>query len=112
MSLTNADRLGNWNAFTQAGSRDDAMMNATGFVGRIKGTPVFATTEFPDGYIEVINREIVYYRVAQPMQIKGPFPSYETDGKMIAADQYFCEEFNGACGDPGHSGKGSHVIIA
>jgi hypothetical protein len=112
MSLTNADRLANWNAFTQAGARDDAMMNATGFVGRIKGLPVFASTEFPEGYIEVINREIVYYRVAQPMQIKGPFPSYYSDGKMIAADQYYVEEYNGATGDPGHSGKGSHVIIA
>lgn len=112
MSLTNADRLANWNAFTQAGARSDAMMDAAGYVGRIKGLPVFASTEFPEGYIEVINREIVYYRVAQPMQIKGPFPSYYTDGKMIAADQYYVEEYNGATGDPGHQGKGSHVIIA
>src|SRR6185503_8061632 len=44
MSLTNADRLGNWQAFTAAGARDDAMLNATGFVGRIKGTAVCATT--------------------------------------------------------------------
>lgn len=114
MSLTNADRLGNWNAFTAAGARDDAMMNATGFVGRIKGLPVFATTEFPDGYIEVVNREIVYYRVARPMQIFGPFPSYDTagTGKLVAADQYYAEEYNGATGDPGHAGKGSTVKIA
>lgn len=114
MSLTNADRVANWNAFTAAGARDDAMMNATGYVGRIKGTPVFASTEFPDTYIEVINREIVYYRIAQPMQIKGPFPSYDPagTGKMVAADQYYVEEYNGATGDPGHSGKGSTVKIA
>jgi hypothetical protein len=111
MSLTNADRIANWNAFSAAGARDDAMMDSAGFVGRVKGLPVFASTEFPDGYIEVINREIVYYRVAQPMQIKGPFPSYHTDGKMIAADQYYVEEYNGATGDPGHSGKGSTVKI-
>jgi len=109
MSLTNADLLGNWDAFTQAGSRpDDEMMGATGFAGRIKGLPVFATTEFTDTYMCPINREVVYYRVAQPMQLKGPFPSYSSD-KLVAAEQWYVEEYNGATGDPGHSGKASYV---
>jgi hypothetical protein len=112
MSLTNADRIGNWQGNTNAGGRVDTSMSAAGFQTVVKGLPVFASTEFPDGYIEVINREIVYYRVAEPMNIAGPFPSYHTDGKMIDADQYFAREMNGATGDPGHQGKGSHVIIA
>jgi hypothetical protein len=111
MSLTNADRIGNWQGNTNAGGRVDTSMSAAGFQTVVKGLPVFASTEFPDGYIEVINREVVYYRVAEPMSIAGPFPSYHTDGKMIDADQYFVREMNGATGDPGHQGKGSHVII-
>jgi hypothetical protein len=28
------------------------------------------------------------------MTMKGPYPSYHTDGKLIAADQYYVEEYN------------------
>ena len=110
MSQTNADRIANWNAFTQAGARPDADINAAGYVGRLKGLPVFATTELTDGYVIPHNREVVYYRVGQPMQLKGPYPTYSSD-KLVAADQYYVEEFNGATGDPGHSGKASYVKI-
>jgi hypothetical protein len=111
MSITNADRMANWIGFTQAGSRPDADLNSAGYVGRLKGLPVFASTEFSDGYDLVVNREVVYYRIAQAMQLRGPFPTYNSDGKLIAADQYYVEEYNGMTGDPGHSGKASYVKI-
>jgi len=113
MSETNADRIANWIGFTAAGARPDADLNASGYVGRLKALPVFATTEFSDSYILALNREVVYYRVGQPMQLKGPYPSYDPagTGKLIAADQYFVEEYNGSTGDPGHSGKAASVKI-
>jgi len=43
------------------------------------------------------NRQLVMHRVFQPMLIKGPYPTYDVSGgtsKLIAADQYYTEEFN------------------
>lgn len=97
LSLANSDRLSNWEGFSAAGSRSDADLNAAGYVGRVKGLPVFETTQFSDAYALVINREVVMHRVFQPAMIEGPFPSYDTStGKLIAANQYYVEEMNGS----------------
>jgi hypothetical protein len=110
-SLTTADLLANWDGFTQAGSRPDADLQANGYVGRVKGLPVIQSTEHSDGYLVVQNREIVMHRVYQAMQLKGPFPSYDpSTGKLIAAEQYYAEEFNG--NDAPVPEKASHVVIA
>jgi len=100
MSVTNADRLSNWSAFAASLSRPDTAM-APGALGpgdtglRVKGLPVFASTEMPDNKILVVNRELVQYRVlaTKPMTMKGPYPSYN-NGKLVAADQYYVEEYN------------------
>lgn len=100
MSLTNADRLSNWAAFAVSLNRPDANQ-APGTLGpgdtgvRVKGLPVFASTEMPDSKILVANRELVQYRVlaSKPMTMKGPYPSYDS-GKLVAADQYYVEEYN------------------
>lgn len=100
MSLTNADRLSNWAAFAVSLNRPDASQ-APGTLGpgdtglRVKGLPVFASTEMPDSKIVVANRELVQYRVlaSKPMTMKGPYPSYDS-GKLVAADQYYVEEYN------------------
>jgi hypothetical protein len=96
VSKTRSETLSNWANFTSAGKRPDSDLNANGYVGRLKGLPVFETTQFPDNYILVMNREIVMARVFQPMQLFGPFPSYDSNGLLIAADQYYVEEFNGS----------------
>jgi hypothetical protein len=96
LSMTNADTLSNWDGFTAAGARPDADMNAFGYVGRLKGLPVYQSTQFSDSYVLVLNREIVMARIFQPMQMFGPFPSYDSDGLLVAADQYYVEEFNGS----------------
>lgn len=93
LSLTNSDKVANWDGFTAAGSRPDSTLNANGYVGRVKGLGVFETTEFSDDYILVVNRELVMHRVYIPMLLRGPFPSYDS-GKLVAADQYYAEEFN------------------
>ena len=101
LSMTNADRLSNWSAFAVSLNRADASQ-APGALGpgdtglRVKGLPVFASTEMPDTKILVAHRELVQYRVlaSKPMTMKGPYPSYHTDGKLIAADQYYVEEYN------------------
>lgn len=101
MSLTNADRLSNWSAFAASMNRPDASQTP-GTLGygdtglRVKGLPVFASTAMPDTKILVAHRELVQYRVlaSKPMTMKGPYPSYHTDGKLIAADQYYVEEYN------------------
>lgn len=93
MSVTNADRLSNWDGFKNDGF-PNAQLNAAGFVGSVKGLPVFASPEFPDTHIQIVNRELVIHRVFQPMTFKGPFPSFN-NGKLVAAEQYYAEEFNG-----------------
>lgn len=112
MSMTNADRIANWNAFTQAGARPDADLNATGYVGRLKGLPVFSTVNFLDTYVVVANREAAHHRIGQPMQLKGPFPTYDGSGLLIAADQWYIEEYNGSMeSPPSTQGKASYVKI-
>ncbi len=111
VSTTNSDLLSNWDGFTAAGQRPSDDLNANGYVGRLKGLPVFETTEFPDGYILVVNKELVMARVFQPMQIKGPFPSYDAStGELIAAEQYYVEEYNGSLSPI--PGKGAYVVVS
>lgn len=109
LSLGNSDVLANWDGFTAAGSRNDVALAANGYVGRVKGLPVFASTEFSSAYGLVGNRQILHYRVYQPMQLKGPYPSYSSD-KLVAADQWYAEQFDGAATPV--AGKASHVKIA
>jgi len=95
-SVTNADRLSNWEGFKRDGW-PNAILNAAGFAGGVKGKPIFASTEFPDTLIIAGNRELVQHRVFQPLIIRGPFPTYDVSGgtsKLVAADQYYAEEFN------------------
>ena len=111
-SVTNADRISNWDGFKTDGF-PDATLNANGFVGRVKGLPMFQSTEFSDGYVLVMNRELVMHRVYQPMRMFGPYPSYDitgASGKLISAEQYYVEEFNGSIAPV--AGKGSYVKIA
>ena len=95
-SLERAEDLSNWDGFKRDGW-PNAILNAAGFAGSVKGLPIFASTEFPSTHIVVGNRELVMYRVYQPMQVKGPFPTYDIENstaKLVAADQYYTEEFN------------------
>jgi hypothetical protein len=111
LSMTNSDRVANWEGFTAAGKRPDADLNANGYIGRLKGLACFETTEFPDSHILVVNRELVMHRVFQPMQLRGPFPSYDqATAQLLAADQYYAEEFNGTVAPV--PGKGAYVVIA
>lgn len=95
MSETNADLLSNWDGFTRSGF-PNALLDAAGFVGAVKGLPIFASTEMRDAWDLVLNRQIVMHRVYQPMTVKGPFPTYGTNHKLIAAEQYYSEEYNGS----------------
>lgn len=108
LSVGNSDALANWDGFTAAGSRNDVALNANGYVGRIKGLPVFASTEFSNAYGLVGNRQIIHYRVYQPMQLKGPYPSYSSD-KLVAADQWYAEQYDGAVSPV--AGKAAYVKI-
>jgi hypothetical protein len=95
-SVTNMDKLSNWDGFKRDGF-PDAVLNANGFVGRVKGLPAFESTEFSDSYILVGNRELVMHRVYRPMMLKGPFQTYDTSGsvsELIASEQYYAEEYN------------------
>ena len=94
MSVTNSDRLSNWDGFKLQGF-SNAQINSAGFVGQVKGLPVFASPEYPDTYAQVVHRELIAHRVYQPMIFKGPFPSY-SNGKLVGSDQYYAEEFNGS----------------
>lgn len=106
MSVTNADYLSNWDGFRRDGF-PNAILNAAGYTGNVKGLPVFNTPVMRDTWNLVSNREIVLYRVYQPMTVKGPFPTYSSNGKLIAADQYYAEEYNASIAPIG--GKGSVV---
>ncbi len=105
MSATNSDYLSNWDGFTRAGF-PNALLNAAGFVGAVKGLNVFETPEMRDTFNLVLNREIVMHRVYQPMIMKGPYPTY-SNGKLVAAEQYYAEEYNASLAPIG--GKASVV---
>lgn len=108
-SATNAERISHWDGFTAAGNRpgDDRMGN--GFVGHLNGLPVYFSTEMSDAYILVGNAELVIHRVFQPSTIFGPFPSY-SNGKLVAAEQYYVEQFNGS--DAPVPEKGAYVAVS
>ncbi len=108
MSVTNSDRLSNWDGFKVTGF-DNATLGSAGFVGQVKGLPVYASPEYPDTYAQVVHRELIAHRIFQPMTFKGPFPSYN-NGKLQGADQYYAEEFNGSMITVEQ--KTSHVKIA
>lgn len=109
MSLTNSDRLSNSDLFTAAGSRPDATLDVAGYVGMVKGIPVFNSTNFTDNYILVGNREVVMYRTAGDMLIKGPYPSYSSN-QLLPNEQYYVEEYNGHISPI--PGKASSVKVA
>lgn len=108
-SLTNVELLSHWDGFTAAGKRpgDDRLGN--GLAGSVNGLPVFWSTEHSDSYLQVVNRELVMHRVYQALLVKGPFPTYHTDGKLKANEQYFVEEFNGT--DAPVAEKGATVKV-
>jgi len=107
MSVTNADLLSNWDGFKVQGF-SNAVLNSAGFAGSVKGLPVFASTQMREGWALVMNRELVMHRVFQPMTVKGPYPIY-SNGKIIAGEQYYSEEYNGSLAPIG--GKGAYVKI-
>lgn len=96
VSTTVSDLLSNWEKFTAAGTRADSTLNANGYVGRVKGLPVFETTQFPDSHILVGHRELVIQRSFAPMTIKGPYHSTDGSGNLVAAEQHYIEEYNGS----------------
>lgn len=106
-SVTNADYLSNWDGFKSQGF-PNALLNAAGFVGAVKGLPAFASTEMRDTWNLIGNREIVMHRVLQPMIVKGPYPKYSST-KLVAAEQYYTEEYNASLAPIG--GKGSIVPV-
>ena len=108
LSMTNSDLLSNWDGFTRIGF-PNAVLDAAGFVGGIKGLPIFASTQMRDSWGLVFNREVVMHRVYQPMTVKGPFPTYGSNHKLIAADQYYSEEYNASLAPIAN--KAAHVVI-
>jgi hypothetical protein len=107
-SEENAEILSNWEGFTRLGF-PNAILNAAGYAGSVKGLPIFQSTEFPGDVIVVGNSQLVMHRVFQPLLIKGPYQTYHTDGKLIAADQYYTEEFNAT--ESPIAEKGAYCVI-
>ncbi len=109
MSTTNADMMANSERFKAAGQTPGFDLTAAGYVGNIKGLPVFASTEFGDDIILVTNRELVQHRIFKALILKGPYPTYDASGELVAADQYYVEEFNGTATPVKE--KGSYVLV-
>jgi hypothetical protein len=108
-SMTNAERLSHWDGFTAAGVRPGDARLPNGMIGTVNGLPVFQSTEMSDSYFVVGNRELVIHRVMQPSTIFGPYPSY-SNGKLVAANQYYVEQFSGS--DAPVPEKGAYVAVS
>ena len=93
MSDTNADLLSNWDGFTRLGF-PNSLLDAAGFAGGVKGLPVFHTPVMRDTWNLIGNRELVMHRVYSPMTLKGPFQTFGANRKLVAAEQYYAEEYN------------------
>lgn len=105
------DLIANWEGFTQAGSRPDATLNANGYIGRLKGLPVFTTTQFSDAYGLVVNREVVAHRVFQPMRLDGPHDAYDASTlALLPTQEWYVEEFNAS--DTPVPEKAAYITIA
>jgi hypothetical protein len=109
MSATNSDLIANWTGFSASGLRPDGAINPAGFVGRVKGLDVFETTQMTDTEIIVGNRELVMFRIFQPLLVKGPFPSYDSN-KLKANDQWYIEGFNASAAPVPQ--KGAYMVVA
>lgn len=109
MSATNSDLIANWTGFSASGLRPDGAINPAGFIGRIKGLDVFETTQMTDTEIIVGNRELVMFRIFQPLLVKGPFPSYDSN-KLKANDQWYIEGFNASAAPVPQ--KGAYMVVA
>lgn len=95
ISYTSGEKLSNWKDFSAAGMRADSELYDNGFVGKLKGLPVYHSTEFTDGYGLVGNSQLILHRVFKAMALKGPHPvREEVNGKLIAAQEYYVEEYN------------------
>lgn len=94
LSLTNADILSNWDGFARDGF-PDAVMNSAGFVGQVKGLPVFQSAQMPDSHALTGHRELVQHRVLsnKTMALKGPYQAYSS-GNLVAAQEWYAEEYN------------------
>jgi len=94
LSTTNAERLSNWDGFKRDGF-PDAVLNSAGFVGQVKGLPVFSSNQMRDTHALTGHPELVQHRVltTKPMTIKGPYQAYSS-GSLVAAEEYYAEEYN------------------
>ncbi len=107
-----SDIMSNSERFSAAGNRPGDDLLGSGFVGRVKGLPVFevAGSGFPDDYLLVVNRELVIHRIFKPMAATGPFQVNDAStGKLLPAQEYVLTEFNGS--DTPVHGKGAYVKI-
>ncbi len=112
MSKTNADRLSNWTGLTREGF-PDALLGASGFANmQVKGLPVFSTTAMPDTHILVVHPELVQHRVlaSRPMSLKGPFQYRDTSANLVAAQEWYVEEYSGQWAFVNN--KGGYVRVA
>ncbi|MCG3208635.1 MAG: hypothetical protein FOGNACKC_02247 [Anaerolineae bacterium] len=111
LSYTNADLLSNWDGFKRDGF-PDAVLYSTGFVGQVKGLPVYQSNQMPDSHGLIGHRELVQHRVlsTKPMSLKGPYPSFDANGNLIAAEQWYAEEYNAT--ESLVANKGGYVTIS
>lgn len=95
LSPTNADLLSNWDGFKRDGF-PDAVLSSAGFVGQVKGLPVFQSNQMRDSHALTGHKELVQHRVlaSKPMTLKGPYSSYDSNGNLVASEQWYAEEYN------------------
>ncbi|MCP5097193.1 MAG: hypothetical protein GY943_16725 [Chloroflexi bacterium] len=110
MSKTRGNALVLWDGFSAAGARPGFVLNgAPGFLGDIGEVPVFTSTQMPDGFVLVNNKQLVQHRVFKAMELKGPYPVYD-NGKITSAEEYFAQEYNAT--ESPISEKGAWVRIS
>lgn len=110
LSSTNADLLSNWDGFKRDGF-PDAVLNSAGFVGSVKGLPVFQSNQMRDSHALTGHPELVQHRVlsTKPMTMRGPYPAYDADGLLLANEQWYAEEYNAT--EALIANKGGYVTI-
>lgn len=110
-SVTNAERLRNWDGFSRNGMAD-ASLGAGGTEMVVKGLPVFESTQMADDVILVVHPELVMHRVysGAPMMLKGPFEVRNGDGLLVAGQEWYAQEYNQSFTPIAQ--KGGYVIVA
>jgi hypothetical protein len=79
-------------AYQALGARKNfsaAAVQGEGNYGFTGGLPHFGSDVWEDAYILLSQKDATIFRIFEPMILKGPYPTRDTNGQLIGGDEYY-----------------------